>query len=142
VARVARQTTTREYKDLDAHFTANLGYSHHQKAIILDGPPEKEDLDVRRERGSEPLCNGNGAASGPRRIMAYVGGIDLTGEFPYKRLNEGGVLSFFECSSLIICLLLPVNHISQGRGNFFDLPFSSSNDEGNFFYDFGRPWMQ
>ncbi len=35
VARVARQTKTREYKDLDAHFTANLGYSHHQKAVIL-----------------------------------------------------------------------------------------------------------
>jgi len=30
VARVARQTKTREYKDLDARFTANLGYSHHQ----------------------------------------------------------------------------------------------------------------
>ena len=38
VARVGRQTKTREYKDLEAHFTANLGYSHHQKAVILDAP--------------------------------------------------------------------------------------------------------
>ena len=38
MARVGRQTKTREYKDLEAHFTANLGYSHHQKAVILDAP--------------------------------------------------------------------------------------------------------
>ena len=38
VARVGRQSKTREVKDLEAHFTANLGYSHHQKAVILDAP--------------------------------------------------------------------------------------------------------
>ena len=63
VARVARQTKTREYKDLDAHFTANLGYSHHQKSVILDGPHEAAGGDPNR-----------------RRIVAFVGGIDLTGE--------------------------------------------------------------
>ena len=40
VARVGRQTKTREYKDLEAHFTAHLGYSHHQKAVIVDAPIE------------------------------------------------------------------------------------------------------
>lgn len=60
VARVARQTKTKEYKDLDAHFTANLGYSHHQKAVILDAPHPN------------PVAES-------RRIVAYVGGIDLTG---------------------------------------------------------------
>ena len=72
VARVSRQTKTREYKDLEAHFTANLGYSHHQKAVIVDAPI---DANIKSNIGEEP-----------RRIMAYVGGIDLTGTyfFPLK----------------------------------------------------------
>ena len=64
MARVARQTKTREYKDLDARFTANLGYSHHQKSVVLDAPSSK---------GSSL------GTDAPRRIVAFVGGIDLTG---------------------------------------------------------------
>ena len=64
VARVARQTKTREYKDLDARFTANLGYSHHQKSVVLDAPSSKES---------------SGGDVDTRRIVAYVGGVDLTG---------------------------------------------------------------
>ena len=64
VARVARQTKTREFKDLDGHFTANLGYSHHQKAIIMDAPSTKSAT----------------SKEAPRRIIAYIGGIDLTGK--------------------------------------------------------------
>ena len=66
VARVARQTKTREYKDLDAHFTANLGYSHHQKAVIVDAPSNGQKVKID--------------GSGPRKIIAYIGGIDLTGK--------------------------------------------------------------
>ena len=44
VARVGRQTKTREYKDLEAHFTAHLGYSHHQKAVIVDAPIEEDHI--------------------------------------------------------------------------------------------------
>ena len=73
VARVARQTKTREYKDLDAHFTANLGYSHHQKSVILDAP----------QRRSKP----NG-----RRIVAFVGGIDLTGK--WRCTSENNLQTF------------------------------------------------
>ena len=68
VARTARQTKTRENKDLDARFTANLGYSHHQKSVVLDAPSSK---------GS------NGSKNSPRRIVAYVGGVDLTGKGPF-----------------------------------------------------------
>jgi len=64
VARVARQTKTREYKDLDARFTANLGYSHHQKSVVLDAP---------RSKGSSV------GDVDTRRIVAFVGGVDLTG---------------------------------------------------------------
>ena len=35
VARVARQTKTREYKDLDAHLTANLGYRYVQDESFI-----------------------------------------------------------------------------------------------------------
>ena len=66
--RVARQTQAREYKDLDAHFTANLGYSHHQKAVILDGPM------MHAAKGQQQQQQQT------RRIVAYVGGVDLTGE--------------------------------------------------------------
>ena len=77
VARVGRQTKTREYKDLEAHFTANLGYSHHQKAVIVDAPIE----------GASSLPHGPGEPNGGscssnlerRRLIAYIGGIDLTG---------------------------------------------------------------
>ena len=55
VARVGRQAKTREYKDLEAHFTANLGYSHHQKAVILDAP------------ATEDTAAANGDAKQPRQ---------------------------------------------------------------------------
>eukprot|EP00094_Tigriopus_californicus_P007112 TCALIF_06847-PA protein Name:"Similar to PLD1 Phospholipase D alpha 1 (Oryza sativa subsp. japonica)" AED:0.00 eAED:0.00 QI:0/0.87/0.66/0.88/1/1/9/545/745 len=64
VARVARQTKTKEYKDLDAHFTANLGYSHHQKAVIVDVPVLARDSSHPNEMVS--------------RIIAFTGGIDIT----------------------------------------------------------------
>lgn len=70
VARVARQTKTKEYKDLDAHFTANLGYSHHQKAVIVDVPVFVED-------GGNP----NEMVS---RIIAFTGGIDITGKWHFE----------------------------------------------------------
>ena len=72
MARVARQTKTREYKDLDAHFTANLGYSHHQKAVIVDAPLSSDTQ----------LLSNSGKVNDTRRIIAYVGGIDLTGKNP------------------------------------------------------------
>lgn len=82
VARVARQTKTREYKDLDAHFTANLGYSHHQKAVIVDAPRE---ISIR----SKPEQHeNNGKVNGKRRIIAYVGGIDLTGNHVPFRFSD------------------------------------------------------
>ena len=74
MARVARQTKTREYKDLDAHFTANLGYSHHQKAVIVDAPQASQT-------DQQLKLNSNGA----RKIIAYIGGIDLTGKPSSKR---------------------------------------------------------
>ena len=90
MARVGRQTKTREYKDLEAHFTANLGYSHHQKAVILDAPINdgggrgSHDTQVKNQmsaNGSGGGCGLRGEESkGPRRIVAYVGGIDLTGK--------------------------------------------------------------
>ena len=73
MARVGRQTKTREYKDLEAHFTANLGYSHHQKAVILDAAIGTED-DHNQKKTTATSTNQD-----PRRIVAYVGGIDLTG---------------------------------------------------------------
>ncbi|CAB4065983.1 PLD1_2 [Lepeophtheirus salmonis] len=63
VAKVGRQTRAREYKDLDARLTTNLGYSHHQKGVILDASGSK----------CQPITK-----AGPRRIIAYTGGIDLT----------------------------------------------------------------
>lgn len=78
MARVGRQTKTREYKDLEAHFTANLGYSHHQKAVIVDAPIE----------------NGQGCKEGKdgesRRVIAYVGGIDLTGKIRFLKMCSFG----------------------------------------------------
>ena len=97
MARVGRQTKTREYKDLEAHFTANLGYSHHQKAVILDAPvksgqnfqkepkPNGSVFTVREKEDTRPKTQTafNDLGSSPenigRRIIAYVGGIDLTG---------------------------------------------------------------
>ena len=99
VARVGRQTKTREYKDLEAHFTAHLGYSHHQKAVIVDAPIEQDHCcsdyglggqktQVDQDEKSHPI-NGsvkNGKEQttqksnlGSKRIIAFVGGIDLTG---------------------------------------------------------------
>ena len=78
VARVGRQTKTREYKDLEAHFTANLGYSHHQKAVILDAPISKDIQNGQKVNSKDA----------PRRIIAYVGGIDLTGKIVNKQLND------------------------------------------------------
>ncbi len=91
MARVGRQTKTREYKDLDAHFTAHLGYSHHQKAVICDAPlggKTPPGSNLTRLRPSPEKANGglNPPSNGShhnvdetRRIIAYVGGIDLTG---------------------------------------------------------------
>ena len=88
---MARQTKTREYKDLDAHFTANLGYSHHQKAVIVDAaPPAAANQSIRLSKSEQQENNGkmdgNNAAGvgGKRRIIAYVGGIDLTGKYISK----------------------------------------------------------
>ena len=78
MARVGRQTKTREYKDLEAHFTANLGYSHHQKAVILDAPISKDIQNGQKVNSKDA----------PRRIIAYVGGIDLTGKIVNKQLND------------------------------------------------------
>lgn len=82
VARVGRQSKTREVKDLEAHFTANLGYSHHQKAVILDAPVhgghnrQPDQMKGNGENGEN--CLRGEESKGPRRIVAYVGGIDLT----------------------------------------------------------------
>ena len=92
VARVGRQTKTREYKDLEAHFTANLGYSHHQKAVILDAPISKD------------IQNGQKVNSkvAPRRIIAYVGGIDLTGKIVNKQLkNNFGTFLHFSWTKIL-----------------------------------------
>ena len=70
---LATAIQTREYKDLEAHFTANLGYSHHQKAVILDAAIGTED-DHNQKKTTTTSTNQD-----PRRIVAYVGGIDLTG---------------------------------------------------------------
>lgn len=84
VARVARQTKTREYKDLDAHFTANLGYSHHQKAVIMDAPAahvsNKMMAAHAQSVGAHSGAQDASAQTRARKIVAYTGGIDLTGE--------------------------------------------------------------
>ena len=87
---MARQTKTREYKDLDAHFTANLGYSHHQKAVIVDAAPIAANQSIR-SKSEQQESNGkmDGNVGGKRRIIAYVGGIDLTGKYLSK------ITSFF-----------------------------------------------
>lgn len=77
MARVARQTKTCEYKDLDAHFTANLGYSHHQKSITMDADPR---VPCQLIETSEKETEKSLGATKERRIVAFVGGIDLTGE--------------------------------------------------------------
>lgn len=100
VARVGRQTKTREYKDLEAHFTAHLGYSHHQKAVIVDAPIEQDhccsDFGLGGLGGQKTQADDekshpiNGSVKngkeqtqksniGSKRIIAFVGGIDLTG---------------------------------------------------------------
>ena len=89
---MARQTKTREYKDLDAHFTANLGYSHHQKAVIVDAAPTAAaNQSIRLSKSEQQENNGKmdgnnaaGVGDGKRRIIAYVGGIDLTGKYISK----------------------------------------------------------
>ena len=58
VARVGRQTKTREYKDLEAHFTAHLGYSHHQKAVILDAPIDHQPSYCDSTAGEDRLKPG------------------------------------------------------------------------------------
>ena len=58
VARVGRQTKTREYKDLEAHFTAHLGYSHHQKAVIVDAPIDHQPSYCDSTAGEERLKPG------------------------------------------------------------------------------------
>ena len=58
VARVGRQTKTREYKDLEAHFTAHLGYSHHQKAVIVDAPIDHQPSYCDSPAGEERLKPG------------------------------------------------------------------------------------
>ena len=82
VARVARQTKTREYKDLDAHFTANLGYSHHQKAVIMDAPAAhvSNKMMAANAHAQNAQNAQTGAQTRARKIVAYTGGIDLTGE--------------------------------------------------------------
>ena len=87
VARVGRQTKTREYKDLEAHFTANLGYSHHQKAVILD--------DAVFESEDNQQTTKNGPSDAPRRIVAYVGGIDLTGKYYIVRKTYRCIFIFY-----------------------------------------------
>ena len=64
VARVGRQTKTREYKDLEAHFTAHLGYSHHQKAVIVDAPIEDHiGSYTYLSRMASNICNGYNLSS-------------------------------------------------------------------------------
>ena len=50
-------------KDLEAHFTANLGYSHHQKAVILDAPPAA----AAAVEEQEDAASANGDTKQPRQ---------------------------------------------------------------------------
>lgn len=86
MARVGRQTKTREYKDLEAHFTANLGYSHHQKAVIVDAPI-KAISEVEKATPKDDNYSPSRDDKTTRRIVAYVGGIDLTGIYYASLIN-------------------------------------------------------